>query len=134
MQHSVAHTVTLAAVAGILHQQNLRMRLAVFPHDLRRVVARAVVHYQNFRVPVLFPGIAEQLIERGPDACAFVVGGNDKNVGQEAIRGFWRAEPRDGDYATWRRLSSMPKNSDTNPSSHRPLLASASMVTAACSW
>src|SRR6202521_2267340 len=109
MQHSVAHTVTLAAVAGILHQQ-------------------------NFRVPVLFPGIAEQLIERRPDAYAFVVGGNDKTVGQEAIRGFWRAAPRDGDYATWRRLSSMPKNSDTNSSSQSPLRASASMVTAACSW
>src|ERR1700738_4883609 len=105
MQHSVAHTVTLAAVAGILHQQNLRMRLAVFPHDLRRVVARAVVHYQNFRVPVLFPGIAEQLIERGPDAYAFVVGGNDKTVGQEAIRGFWRGAPRGGDYASWGGVS-----------------------------
>src|SRR6202162_6543209 len=134
MQHSIAHTVTLAAVAGILHQQNLRVRLAVFPHDLRRLVARAVFHYQNFRVPVLFPGIAEQLIERRPDACAFVVGGNDKTVGQEAIRGFWRAAPRDGDYATWRRLSSMPKNSDTNSSSQSPLRGSPSIVTAACSW
>ena len=38
------------------------------------------------------------------------------------------------DYATWRRLSSMPKNSDTNSSSQSPLRASARIVTAACSW
>src|SRR6202795_2804697 len=134
MKHAITHTVTLAAVSGVLHQQNLRTRLAVFAHDLRRIVARSVVHYQNFRIPVLLFCIAKKLIERGPDAYAFVVGGNDKTVGQEAIRGFWRAAPRGGDYATCRRLSSMPKNSDTNSSSQSPLRASASMVTAACSW
>ncbi len=61
------------------------MQLAVFAHDLRRVVARAVIHHQNFRVPVLFLHLAEKRMQRRPDADAFVIGGNDETVGQELI-------------------------------------------------
>src|SRR5258708_15715319 len=76
MQHPVAHTVTLAPVSRVLHQQNLRIRLAILPHDLRRIVTRAVVHHKNFRIPFLLPGIPEKFIEGWPDAGAFVIGGD----------------------------------------------------------
>ena len=132
VQHSIAHAVTFAAVAGILQQQNLGMQSAILAHDLRRIVARSVVDHENFRVPVLSPRIAENLIERRADAHAFVICGNDETVGHV---GTGRA--RDcpcADYAASRRLSSIPKNSATNSPSQSPLRASLRMVTAACSW
>ncbi len=61
------------------------MQLAIFPDDLGGIVARSVVHNQDFDVPVLSLGIAEKFIERRPDTYAFVVGGNDDTVGQKSL-------------------------------------------------
>ena len=60
MQHAIAHAEAFAAVPGVFYQQNLRMQLAIFPYDLGRVVARTVVHNQNFRIPILFLHVAQK--------------------------------------------------------------------------
>jgi hypothetical protein len=57
------------------------MRLAKFAHDLRGVVGGTVVHHQNFGIPSLFLYVTQQCMERGPNAHAFVIGGNDETVG-----------------------------------------------------
>src|SRR6202140_2393592 len=62
------------------------MRLAVFAPDLRRIVGRAIVHHENLRVPSFLLRISEKLIERRPDAAAFVIGGNDEAIGQKGPR------------------------------------------------
>lgn len=54
MQHTVANAETLTAIAGILHEQDLGMHLAVLADDLCGVVARSVIDDQNFDVPTAF--------------------------------------------------------------------------------
>jgi hypothetical protein len=55
---------------------------SVFPDYIGSIVTRAVIYDQNLSVPVLFGGVAQNFIERGPDAAAFVVGGNNEAIGQ----------------------------------------------------
>jgi len=58
------------------------MRLAVLAHDFGGVVGGTVVDHQDFRVPILLLHMADESMERGLDAHAFVIGGNDDGVGQ----------------------------------------------------
>jgi len=83
MHHAVANTKTLAPVAGILHQLDLRMVPGIFASNRGSVVTRAIIDDENFCVPLLFRHVAEDFIQRGPNTTAFVVGGNDEAVSQE---------------------------------------------------
>lgn len=60
------------------------MRFAVFPHNLRRIVGGAIVHDENFDIPLLRLGKAQQRVKRGAKATTLVVGGNHDTVGQKS--------------------------------------------------
>jgi hypothetical protein len=107
VQHAVAHAISLATVSRVLHELNLRVGAGVFTNDRRSIVARAVVHHQDLGIPFLFSGVAEDFIERGANAAAFVVGGDDEAVGQGSSQ-FSVLSSRFPLLSSWTNINSWP--------------------------
>src|SRR5690348_5952419 len=80
VQHAVADTIAFASISRVLEQANRAVPLRVTAYDGGCVVARAIIYNDHFRVPALLPDVVQHFIQRGGDALALIVGGNDDAV------------------------------------------------------
>src|SRR5690348_6303922 len=74
VEHPVADTVSLAVVTGIFDQTQRRIFGGEGLDDICGVVAGTVVDDDDFSVPALRTNVSENLLKRGTDASALVIG------------------------------------------------------------
>ena len=82
MQNPVAHTVALAVVAGILEQPDLRVVFGEGAHQIGRLVAGAIVDYDDLGAPAALMDARDNRLEGVSDARGLVIGGNHDAVGR----------------------------------------------------
>src|SRR5581483_1407494 len=81
VQHAIANAVALAMVAGIVQNPQYGFSGHETAHYLDCVVARTVIHHDDFRVPLLLSDVCEDALQRGADPGALVVSRNDDAIG-----------------------------------------------------
>ena len=77
MQHSIAHAISFATIAWVLHQPQRGVHRGVLLNDLNRVIAGAIVYDDNFSIPATLDGVLQNSIQRCSNAGALVICGND---------------------------------------------------------
>src|SRR5579863_846321 len=80
VEHAVADAVALAAVAGIFDEMNDRIMGGEAADDFRGIVGRAIIYHDDFSIPLLSVNVGEDLLERGAEARALVIGRDDDAV------------------------------------------------------
>jgi hypothetical protein len=82
IEHAVPHAVSLAAIAGIFQQPQRLIFRSESPNNLCGIVAGAVIHDDDFRIPAAGAHVGQHFLERRAQARALVIGGNHEAVGR----------------------------------------------------
>jgi len=81
VEHAVAYAVAFAAIAGIFYQAQSRLVCGEASNNMGRVIARSVVHDDDFCIPALGMYVRQHFFEGRAETSAFVIGGNHDAVG-----------------------------------------------------